>query len=147
MILKTLPDKYIRESIIGLFIKNNITDFFDSRHFVENSGFLNGNPYILLSVQSNSVENTKCENYWLSDIRIEVCQYFNSTGNAINRAPVEDKLNEVILALNGLENTGLSSPDFLKILTTKFNIPTDIVTPGLNKSIIRKILTIEMKIA
>lgn len=147
MILKTLPDKYIRESIIDLFIKNNITDFFDSRHFVENSGFLNGNPYILLSVQSNSVENTKCENYWLSDIRIEVCQYFNSTGNAINRAPVEDKLNEVILALNGLENTGLSSPDFLKILTTKFNIPTDIVTPGLNKSIIRKILTIEMKIA
>jgi len=147
MILKTLPDKYIRQSIIDLFIKSNITDFFDSRHFVENSGFLNGNPYILLSVQSNSVENTKCENYWLSDIRIEVCQYFNSTGNAINRAPVEDKLNEVILALNGLENTGLSSPDFLKILTTKFNIPTDIVTPGLNKSIIRKILTIEMKIA
>ncbi len=147
MILKTLPDKYIRQAIIEKFVANNITDYFDSRHFIENSGFLNGNPYILLGVQSNSVENTKCENYWLSDIRIEVCQYFNSTGNAINREPVEDKLNEVIFALNGLENVVLQTTDNQKIISTKFNIPTDIVTPGLNKSIIRKILTIEMKIA
>ena len=147
MIKKTLPDKYIREAIIDKFDLNNVTGYFDSRHFIENSGFLNGNPYILLGVQSSSVQNTKCENYWLSDIRIEVCQYFNSTGNGINRAPVEDKLNDVISALNSLEDVVLNTTDNQKIISTKFNIPSDIITPGLNKSIIRKILTIQMKIA
>lgn len=147
MILKTLPDKYIRKAIIDIFKSSSINNFFDSRQPNIDNGNINDNPYILLGVQSNSVLNSKCENYWLSTIKIEVVQYFNSTGNAINRAPVEDLLNDVILALNSLENISLSTPDNQTILTTKFNIPTDIVTPGINKSIIRKILSIDMKIA
>ena len=141
--VKTLPDKYVREAIYnainGIVVDSETILCYDSR--VTGKGIDN---YTLLTTQTNTVDKrTKCGYDWQSSILIEVFTRYKLTGNPGSRVLADNILDKVRELTDSLT---LDVASGLDIVTQTQSFPPDLVTPTQNEIIFRKFMRIEFLI-
>lgn len=135
---KTVPNKWVRKAVYDLV--NNIVvngetiPCFDTR--------VTGNNipqhYILTTTQSNDVDkNNKCEDFWNSDILIDIVTTYGSPGNMGSRLLSDDILDSV---RNLTKDIQLDVASGLDIFTRTQRVEANISTITDNENVFRNLL-------
>lgn len=141
---KTLPDKWIRKAIFDAF-NGTIIDGETVKVYDTFATTLDDNEkaYILMSAQGNDTEATKCEDFWESDILLEVCTWYKGVGNPGSRLLADNILESLRNTLHpGLDLTAGG----LVVQSQLMTFPNDIGTNLPNGTLFRKFLRLELRI-
>lgn len=141
---KTLPDKYIRKAvwnaINNIVVDGNTIPCYDTR--VTSTTI--PQHYVLMTTQTNSVQKeNKCENFWSSDILLDVITSYDNPGNPGSRLLADNILDRV---RNLTKSLTLDVASGLTIIYSTQNFPNDITTITTNESIFRKLMRLQLKI-
>lgn len=141
--VKNLPDKWIRKSIIAA-INNMVVDGFKIPCYDLKVVGQSKDYYVIISTQSNEVDSSiKCGKRWESQVLLEVTTIFDKNGNKSGRLLADnilDKIRELT------ESLTLDSASGLKIETKTESFPNDLVSTNINTIVYRKFIRIELLI-
>lgn len=135
---KALPNKWVRKAVYDLVnnivVNGNTIPCYDTR--------VTGNTipqhYILLTTQSNDVDkNNKCEDFWDSDILIDIVTTYQGSGNPGSRLLSDDILDEV---RNLTKDVQLDVASGLEIFTWTQRVEANISTITDNENVFRNLL-------
>jgi len=141
---KTLPDKWIRKAVYtainNIVVDGNTIPCYDTRV----TSNIIPDHYILMTTQTNTVQKeNKCENFWQSDIVLDIITSYDSTGNPGSRLLADNIMDSV---RNLTKSLTLDVACGLTIIFSTQNFPNDITTLTPNETIFRKLMRLELKI-
>lgn len=142
---KALPNKWVRKAVYDLVnnivVNGNTIKCYDTRV----SGKSIPYHYILLTTQSNSVDkNNKCEDFWDSDILIDIVTTYKSAGNPGDRELADDILDSVRNLTKDIQLDALSGLDiFTRTQRVEANISTITDNENVFRNLLRLILVIK----
>lgn len=142
--VKAIPDQHIRKAIFDLFdgtiVDGNTINVFDT--YYPSSGDEDAF-YVIMSTQSNDVQYQKCEDFWNSEILLEVCTWYGNQANTGSRL-LADRILEALR--NALEVDLDLSSGGLEVIRQVITIPSDLTTQLANGVLFRKFLRLELRI-
>lgn len=145
--IKAQPDKWIRKAI-STAINNIVVDgmqipCYDTRVTRDSNSDIPSH-YVLMASQSNEVDKgNKCEDFWESQILLDIYTSYEVPGNTGTRVLADDILEAVKDATNSLV---LDVASGLTIINQSDSFPNDLSITTKRENIFRKFLRLELKI-
>jgi len=142
--IKTIPDQHIRKAIFDLFngtiVDGNTINVYDT-YYASKGDELEA--YVIMSTQSNDVQYQKCEDFWNSEILLEICTWYGGSANTGSRLLADQILDAL---RNALEVDLDLSGGGLEVIRQVITIPNDLTTQLVNGVLFRKFIRLELRI-
>ena len=142
--IKTIPDQHIRKAIFYLFNRTivdcNTINVYDT-YYASKGDELEA--YVIMSTQSNDVQYQKCEDFWNSEILLEICTWYGGSANTGSRLLADQILDAL---RNALEVDLDLSGGGLEVIRQVITIPNDLTTQLVNGVLFRKFIRLELRI-